>query len=208
MIVSTGARVAPEFYARRAQQVGVDLLGKRLVRVLDGQRLSGYIVEAEAYCDAKEPDLACHGDRANGGRPTQRTKVMFGPPGRAYVYFTYGMHWMFNIVTGEPGFANAVLIRALEPDEGLEIMAGFRAGRKRGDWTNGPAKLAQALAIDKSMNGANLCLPKSALWIENGLEVAPDQVERGPRIGLGNTPEPWLSMPWRYWIKNNDFVSR
>jgi DNA-3-methyladenine glycosylase len=206
--LSAGSRLPPEFFARRAQQVGADLLGKRLVRKFDGHRLSGFIVETEAYCDANEPDLACHGDRANRGRPTLRTAVMFGPAGRAYVYFTYGMHWMFNIVTGEPGVANAVLIRALEPDEGPEIMAGLRGGRKRGDWTNGPAKLAQALAIDKSVNGANLCLLDSVIWIENAPEVTADQVGRGPRIGLGNTPEPWLSMPWRYWIKDNQFVSR
>ncbi|UCG23659.1 MAG: DNA-3-methyladenine glycosylase [Chloroflexota bacterium] len=203
-----GTRLAPEFFARRAQEVGADLLGKLLVRMNDGQRLSGFIVETEAYCDADEPDLACHGDRANGGRPTERTAVMFGPAGCAYVYFTYGMHWMFNIVTGEPGVANAVLIRALEPDEGPEIMAGLRGGRKRSEWTNGPAKLAQALAIDKSMNGAYLCLPDSAIWLEKGREVTADQVERGPRIGLGNTPEPWLSMPWRYWIRDNPYVSK
>ena len=206
--MKTGARLPPEFFARRARQVGADLLGKRLVRLHDGRRLSGFIVETEAYCDADEPDLACHGDRANGGRPTQRTEVMFGPAGHAYVYFTYGMHWMFNIVTGEPGMANAVLIRALEPAEGQEVMAGLRGGRKSDKWTNGPAKLAQALAIDKSMNGASLCSEDSAIWVEEGLEVKTVQVERGPRIGLGSTPEPWLSMPWRYWIRDNRYVSR
>ena len=98
------------FYARAARQVAADLLGKRLVRLLNGQRLSGLIVETEAYCDGAERDLACHGDRANNGRPTTRSAVMFGPAGHAYVYFTYGMHWMFNIVTGEEGQANAVLV--------------------------------------------------------------------------------------------------
>ncbi len=205
---SATSRLPQEYFARRAQRVGADLLGKRLVRLHDGQRLSGFIVETEAYCDSQEPDLACHGDRANGGRPTQRTAVMFGPAGRAYVYFTYGMHWMFNVVTGEPGISNAVLIRALEPDEGPDIMAVLRGGRKRSEWTNGPAKLAQALAIDKTMNGADLCHPDSQIWVEDTLQVTMDQVERGPRVGLGNTPEPWLSMPWRFWIKGNEFVSR
>ncbi len=197
-----------QFFARSAQAVGVDLLGKRLVRSVEGQRVSGLIVEAEAYCDAEERDLACHGDRANNGRPTPRTAVMFGPAGYAYVYFTYGMHWMFNVVTGQDGQANAVLIRALEPDEGEPFMAERRAGRPRDEWTNGPAKLAQALAVDKSLNGVNLCRPGTPIWIEAGRTMDDAMIGRGPRIGLGKTPEPWLSMPWRYWIRNNRFVSR
>lgn len=198
----------PAFYAGRARQVAVQLLGKRLVRSFNGQRLSGIIVETEAYCDANEPDLACHGDRANGGRPTPRTEVMFGPAGFAYVYFTYGMHWMFNVVAGDTGVASAVLIRALEPGEGEEIMAANRGGRERKDWTNGPAKLAQALAIDKSFNGANLCRLDSLIWIENAQEIDSAQIDCGRRIGLGNTPEPWLSIPRRFWIEGNRFVSR
>jgi DNA-3-methyladenine glycosylase len=111
-------QLGQDFYARPARTVAVELLGKKLVRLVDGRRLAGIIVETEAYCDAADPDLACHGDRANKGRPTPRTQVMFGPAGFAYVYFTYGVHWMFNIVTGQDGYANAVLIRALEPVEG------------------------------------------------------------------------------------------
>jgi DNA-3-methyladenine glycosylase len=196
------------FYARSACTVAADLLGRRLVRQWDGQRLSGIIVETEAYCDSEERDLACHGDRANNGQPTPRTAVMFGPAGFAYVYFTYGMHWMFNVVTGEPGQANAVLIRALQPDEGGEVMQGFRNGRPRTEWTNGPAKLAQALAIDKSLNGTNLCHPNGVIWIETGCDVPSQNIGTGPRIGLGQTPEPWLSIPWRYWVKGNTFVSK
>jgi DNA-3-methyladenine glycosylase len=187
------------------------LLGKRLVRLVDGRRLSGIIVETEAYCDADEPDLACHGDRANNGRPTARTAVMFGPPGCAYVYFTYGMHWMFNIVTGQEGRAGAVLIRALEPVEGMEMMRANRNGRPQRELTNGPAKLAQALAIDKTLNGANLCAADGVIWVEAGAATAdaatPDQIQTGPRIGLGQTPEPWLSKPWRFWIRDNAYVS-
>lgn len=196
-----------EFYARSARQAAEDLLGKRLVRLLGGGRVSGIIVETEAYCDAEEPDLACHGDRANYGRPTARTRVMFGPAGFAYVYFTYGMHWMFNVVTGNEGEANAVLIRALEPDAGLGMM---RALRKRADneLTNGPAKLAQALAIDKSLNGVSLFDSGGTIWIEDGIRVAAEAVSTGPRIGMGQTPEPWFSMPWRYWIRDHPFVSR
>ncbi|MCB8982390.1 MAG: DNA-3-methyladenine glycosylase [Ardenticatenaceae bacterium] len=196
------------FYSRTAREVAQDLLGKQLVRLLDGRRLSGCIVETEAYCDTEEKDLACHGDRANNGRPTSRTAVMFGLAGHAYVYFTYGVHWMFNIVTGQEGQANAVLIRALEPLEGLEIMAQNRHGRSQAQLTSGPARLTQALAIDKSLNAANLCDPQGVIWIEDAPPIAAAQISAGPRIGLGKTPEPWLSMPWRYWITDNPFVSR
>ncbi|MCP4422867.1 MAG: DNA-3-methyladenine glycosylase [Chloroflexi bacterium] len=203
------------FFARPARPVAVELLGKRLVRTVDGRRLSGIIVETEAYCDAAEPDLACHGDRANGGQPTPRTAVMFGPAGFAYVYFTYGMHWMFNVVTGETGQANAVLIRALEPVEGEDLMAEHRNGRPHSELTNGPAKLAQALAIDKTLNGANLCASDGVMsdgltpiWIEDAPPLPSGAVAVGPRIGLGKTPEPWLSMPWRYWVRDNAFVSK
>jgi DNA-3-methyladenine glycosylase len=197
-----------EFYSRPARTVAQALLGQRLVRRLNGRCLSGIIVETEAYCDhPTERDLACHGDRANNGRPTPRSAVMFGPAGHAYVYFTYGMHWMFNVVTGQTGQANAVLIRALEPVEGIEIMVARRK-RPLAELTNGPAKLAQALAIDKSLNGANLCTPDSVIWIEADRVVPPDVMAQGPRIGLGQTPEPWYSMPWRYWVEGNTFVSK
>jgi len=189
------------------------------VRVIDGERshdnpasspkvLSGLIVETEAYCDGEARDMARHGDRANSGPPTPRTQIMFGPAGHAYVYFTYGMHWMFNVVTGQTGQANAVLIRALQPVEGVERMQQQRRGRPYHELTNGPAKLAQALAIDQFYNGANLCDPEGVIWIETAPAVDPALIKSGPRIGLGQTPEPWLSMPWRYWIKENSFVSR
>jgi DNA-3-methyladenine glycosylase len=184
------------------------LLGKKVVRLFDGQRVAGRIVETEAYCDGDQPDLACHGDRANQGRPTPRTAIMFGPAGHAYVYFTYGMHWMFNIVTGQTGQANAVLIRALEPAEGENLMAQNRPGRPRSQWTNGPARLAQALAIDKTLLGANLFDPDGVIWLEDAPAVSPNAIATGPRIGLGNTPEPWLSIPWRFWLQGNPFVSK
>jgi DNA-3-methyladenine glycosylase len=194
------------FYARPARIVARELLGKRLVRLLDGERLSGIIVETEAYCDGDAPDLACHAT-ANKGRPTARTQVMFGPAGHVYVYFTYGMHWMFNVVTGVEGVANAVLIRALEPVEGEWLMAQHRQ-RPRAEWTNGPAKLTQALSIDHAVHGANLFEPGGVIRIEDGVSVPAATIGVGPRIGLGKTPEPWLSMPWRFWIEGNPFVSR
>jgi DNA-3-methyladenine glycosylase len=114
---------------------------------------------------------------------------------------------MFNIVTGQDGYANAVLVRAVEPVEGEEIMSQNRSHRPRSQLTNGPAKLAQALEIDRSLNGANLFRPGGVIWIEDTHPVAQGAIGVGPRVGLGKTPEPWLSMPWRYWIKGNAFVS-
>jgi DNA-3-methyladenine glycosylase len=201
-------RLPESFFARGARVVAQDLLGKRLVRQLNSRYLSGIVVETEAYCDADEPDMACHGDRANKGRPTARTAVMFGPAGHAYVYFTYGVHWMFNVVTGQQGEANAVLLRALEPVAGVDEMRVNRNGRSQVELTNGPAKLAQALAIDKSLNGANLCAADGVIWFEDGPVIASDRICTGPRIGLGKTPEPWFSMPWRYWLADNPYVSK
>ena len=202
------SRLPQSFYAQSARTVAQALLGKKLVRRLNGRLLSGIIVETEAYCDGQERDLACHGERVNDAQPTPRTAVMFGPAGFAYVYFTYGIHWLFNVVTGQEGQPNAVLVRALQPVDGTEQMIELRGERPLTQLTNGPAKLTQALAIDKSHNGANLCRPDGVLWIEDALAVPPSQIAVGPRIGLGKTPEPWHSIPWRYWLVDNPFVSK
>jgi len=202
------SRLGLPFYSRPARVVAADLLGKLLVRQLDGKRLSGMIVEAEAYCDSQQPDLACQGDKAKGRLPTDRTRVMFGPPGHAYVYLTYGMHWMLNIVTGAEGMANAVLIRAIEPVDGVTIMTMNRSPIRGVNLTNGPAKLTQALGISRSDNGSNLVADGGVLWCEPGPETSPELIRTGPRIGLGATPEPWLSAPWRFWLDGNRFVSR
>lgn len=206
--MASDRQISRSFYARSARSVAGELLGKVLVRKQVGQDLRGLIVETEAYCDSEERDLACHGDKANNGRPTNRTEVMFGPPGHAYVYFTYGMHWMFNIVTGMDGDANAVLIRALEPLQGTSKMAQNRGNMPYQQLTNGPAKLAQALAINKRFNGTDLCDANSDIWIEDPDQPRDIAVSTGPRIGLGKTPQPWLSVPWRFWINDNPFVSR
>ena len=198
-------RLSHSFYARGAGIVSRELLGKRLVRLQNGRCLSGIIVETEAYCDSVEPDLACHAARANNGKPTERTAVIFGPAGFAYVYFIYGMYWMFNVVTGQAGQANVVLVRALEPVEGVDEMKVNRNGRSA--LTNGPGKLAQALQIDKTLSGANLCDPNGVLWIEDAPTIPKTAIQTGPRIGLGKTPEPWYSVPWRYWIRDNKHVS-
>jgi DNA-3-methyladenine glycosylase len=180
------------FYNRPAVEVARDLLGMHLVRMLDGVRISGTIIETEAY--AGEYDLACHA-RA---RLTKRTAVMYGPPGRAYVYFTYGMHWLLNAVCLPEDDPAAVLIRAIEPEEGLDVIAARRNGQPPARWTDGPGKICQALGIDGSLNGANLSNPSRGLWIEMGTTIPDEQVRSGPRVGLGNTPEPWKSVPWRF----------
>lgn len=200
-------RLTPDFFSNNARIVAQNLLGKRLVRNLDGVLVGGTITETEAYCDFHEPDLACHASR-NKGRPTSRTEIMFGPAGYAYVYLNYGIHSLFNIVTGQPGTASAVLIRALEPHLGETQMAQNRKGRPRLEWTNGPGKLGQALGIDQSINKQNLCRADSVIWVEDAPTLALEMCASGPRVGLGKTPEPWFSMPWRYWIKNNQYVSR
>jgi len=180
------------FYARHAVSVARDLLGRRLLRRLNGQRVSGYIIECEAYYG--EEDLACH---ARAGR-TPRTPVMYGPPGRAYVYFTYGMHWLLNCVTGAEGFAAAVLLRAIWPQEGVEEIAARRPGVARARWCDGPAKLCRALQIDGQQNGASLLSAGGELWIEHGLPLPDEWVQTSPRIGIQSTPEPWRSIPWRF----------
>ena len=180
------------FYDRPVLEVARDLLGARLVRSLDGQRLAGIIVETEAY--RGEEDLACH---ARAGR-TPRTEVMYGPPGYAYVYFTYGMHWLLNCVTGQEGFPAAVLIRAILPCAGIDVIAARRAGQPRRLWCNGPARLTRALAIDGGFNAVNLCDPDGVLWIETGKSIPDDQVRTTPRVGINRVPEPWRGIPWRF----------
>lgn len=179
-----------EFYARPTLTVARALLGMRLVRLQDGVQLSGIITESEAYIG--QEDLGCH---AHSGK-SLRNAVMFGPPGHAYVYFTYGMHWMLNAVTERQDFPAAVLLRAIQPLEGIEIISARRQGRD----TFGPAKLTQALGIDGTLNGIDLCSPASGLWIEPGLPVPESTIITGPRVGLYTVPEPWKSIPWRFRI--------
>lgn len=184
-----------DFYLPPAPEVARNLLGKVLVREIGGQRISGRIIETEAYDG--EADQACH---ARSGK-TRRNAVMYGPPGRAYVYFTYGMHWCLNAVTGAEGSPAAVLIRAVQPLQGLEIVAGNRPGVDEKDWTNGPAKLCRAFEIDRALYGAVMCSDKSPLRIEPGDSPLDEQVIVSPRVGIPYAPEPWLSMPWRFRIK-------
>lgn len=187
-------RVQRSFFARPTLLVARELLGQRLVRLERGRRLSGLIVETEAYIG--EADLGCH---ARAGR-TARTEVMYGPPGCAYVYFTYGRHWMLNVVTEAEGFPAAVLIRALSPVEGLATMRRRRR-RPLPELTDGPAKLCQALGIDRRFNGHDLCAPGALLFLERGPGRGRAQIAAGPRVGLNSVPEPWKSAPWNFRLK-------
>jgi DNA-3-methyladenine glycosylase len=189
--------LSPDFYARPTLTVARELLGARLVRILDGERLSGLITETEAYIG--ETDLGCH---AKAGR-TPRTQVMYGPPGRAYVYFTYGMHWLLNAVTEPEGFPAAVLIRAIEVEEGLGVVESRHGKAKKADWTNGPAKLTLAFGIDSQQNNIDLTTTASGLWIEPGVVISDANVTIGPRVGLYSVPEPWKSIPWRFLVRRN-----
>ena len=193
--------IARDFYNRPALEVARDLLGCRLVRQQSTgrARLAGVIMETEAY--QGEEDLGCH---ASAGK-TLRTSVMYGPPGHAYVYFTYGMHWLLNAVTDREGTPSAVLIRAIHPVEGAALMADNRPYHafQRG-WTDGPAKLTQALGINGNYNGVDLCDPASGLWIEPGEPIHAGVVEQTARVGLNAVPEPWQSIPWRFVVREGD----
>ncbi len=188
------------FFNRPTLTVARDLLGKTLVRRRHGTELRGKIVEVEAYIG--QTDTACH---CSKGR-TPRTEVMFGAAGRAYVYFVYGMHYMLNIVTEASGFPAAILIRAVEPLAGQQEMAALR-GNSAQNLTNGPARLCQAMAIDKRFNGWNLTVGDT-LWVADAPAVPDTAVARGRRIGIGYATPADQNAPWRLWLKNNPFVSR
>lgn len=183
------------FYRRPVQIVARELLGKRLIRQIGNKRAAGFILEAEAYDG--EQDQACH---ARSGK-TRRNAMMYGEAGRTYVYFTYGMHWMLNCVSGEDGYPAAVLIRAILPVEGLDIMSRNRAGIKKSLWCDGPAKLTKALEITGELNGVDLCDPGSPLFIEEGIDILDNDIQISARIGIQSTPEPWLNMPWRFFTE-------
>ncbi|QNU68739.1 DNA-3-methyladenine glycosylase [Ruminiclostridium herbifermentans] len=195
-----------EFYNRDALLVAKELLGKVLVHELFGQKISAKIVETEAYMGII--DKAAH---SYGGRRTQRVEVMYGGPGFSYVYFIYGMHYCFNVVTREEGTPQAVLIRAVEPIEGLEIIAKNRFGKEYSqlsksnlrNLTNGPGKLCQALAIDRSLNGEDLCGKK--LYVQEG-ESDKISIVSAKRVGIDYAEEA-KDYPWRFYIKDNIYVS-
>ena len=186
-----------DFYARDTEIVSRELLGAILECQTDDGIASGIIVETEAYVG--EHDAACH---AAVGR-TRRTEPLYGPPGNAYVYFIYGMHWCINAVTRAEGFPSAVLIRALDPLTGIPLMRRRRPkARSDRDLTNGPGKLCGALGIDRRMNG--LPLQRYPVVIRAGQAVEEDDVAITPRIGVSHAAD-W---PLRFLVRDNPFVSR
>ncbi len=199
-------RLTREFYNRDTRTVARELLGKVLVRRTEEGVLSAKIVETEAYMGVS--DRAAH---SYGGRRTKRVEVMYGPPGFSYVFFIYGMCDCFNAVTREEGVPEAVLIRAGEPVEGLERMAFNRFRKPYGalkkseirGLTNGPGKLCQALQIDRSLNGEDLC--GDTLYILNG-EGEKFEIVSARRVGVDYAGEA-RDYPWRFYIGDNPCVS-
>ena len=181
-----------QFFDRSVHEVARELIGCRLAI----GPTAGIIVETEAY-EASDP--ACH---AYVGR-TARNEVLFGPPGHAYVYLSYGIHSLLNFVTEPEGTASAVLIRALEPTEGIALMRERRGQERIETLCSGPGKLAEALGIDLSLNGADLFQPPFELSEPAG-EWGTVDVVTGPRIGITKAAE----LPWRYCVSGSRFVSR
>lgn len=198
----TPTPLPPSFYNRDTLDVARDLLGCLLVRRLNGQLMAGRIVETEAYRGAE--DSACHAHR----RKTPRTEAMFGPPGHAYIYLVYGMHWLLNVVTQPAGNPCAVLIRAVEPVIGEPTMRHARSVPGR-NLSNGPGKLTRALCIDKALYGHNMTQASDladGLWIASG--QPPSAIASGPRVGIDYAQPADRDAPWRLWIAHNPWVSK
>ncbi len=185
------------FYLRSTPQIAKDLLGKYIVRRWKRKKLVGKIVETEAYC---EGDPASHSYRGK----TRRNEVMFWEGGRLYVYFTYGMHFCANVVTREGGVGEAVLIRAVEPIEGIEVMMKnrFQVSSSKlqvvSNLTNGPAKFCEAFRIARKENGTDLT--ENEIYIANGEKISANKIGRSPRIGIRNGRE----KRWRFFVKGNE----
>lgn len=182
------------FYARPdVTRVSRDLLGKRLCSLIGGYFTSGIITETEAYCG--RGDKACH---ANNGKRTPRTEVMFGEPGHAYIYLCYGIHHLFNVVTNRKGLADAVLVRAVYPEIGVDLMQKRRGGTSFRNLASGPGKFTQALGITKDLNKTSLF--SKPLWIEDtSFKISPSSIIHSKRIGIDYAEEDALR-PWRYSI--------
>ncbi len=201
-----GTRLPRSFFARPADELAPRLLGCRLMRRLDdGTLLGGVIVETEAYLGPE--DKAAH---SFGGRRTPRTEPMYMLPGTSYVYFTYGMHHCMNVSAKAVDVPHAVLLRALEPTDGLDRMAVLR-GRPAGpvlakELCSGPAKLCQALAIDRSLTAVDTC-ESDVLWFERGRKLSDASVGRSARVGIGYAGE-WVEKPLRWFVLGNSCVSR
>jgi DNA-3-methyladenine glycosylase len=204
------SKLPREFYIREdTLQIARDLLGKLMI-VPDerGARVAGMIVETEAYLGAE--DKAAH---SFGNRRTNRTETMFASGGTVYIFFIYGMYFQFNVVVGAVDTPHAILIRAVEPIENIEMMRARRRAKSKNaalkmpdqNLTSGPGKLCIAFGIDKSFNNESLL--GGRVWIEDGKVFSADKIKCGKRVGIAYAEE-FAEKPWRFWIKNNEFVSR
>jgi DNA-3-methyladenine glycosylase len=188
-------RLPRSFFEDYTPSVAKRLLGQLLVRRIGKQLLSGRLVEVEAYRGQDDP--ASHAFRGE----TPRNRVMFGEAGKAYVFFTYGFHHCLNVKTEKEGFAGAVLIRALEPLEGIELMKKNRGKEEVRELANGPGKLTQALKIDRRLNGEDL-VRSERLFLAKGKDT-PREIMNSSRVGIDRG----LEFKWRYFIGGNQFVS-
>jgi len=190
------------FYGRDdVVQISQELIGKRLCTVIDGIKTAGIIVETEAYNGRN--DAACH---AYPDVRTKRTETMYGPPGHAYIYLCYGIHHLFNIVTNQEGFADAVLIRAIEPEEGTQTMLHRRNKEAlKSVVTNGPGKLSQALGITTDWDKTDLQSDK--IWIEEGREIDDIGIASSRRVGVDYAGED-AKLPWRFTLKRSKWISK
>lgn len=197
-------RLTRKFYERDVVAVARALLGQRLVRIVDGERVSGIIVETEAYLGL--PDKAAHTFK---GRRTQRNASMFGPGGTAYVYFTYGMHYCMNVVAQQQDQPVAALIRAIEPDEGIEQMRARRVKATRDTLLgSGPARLTQALAINRDQDGDDLCSSDEMCIEQMRKRTLPDtKIVTTTRVGVAYAQE-WAQKPLRFYVAGNAHVSK
>jgi DNA-3-methyladenine glycosylase len=194
-------KISESFYQKsNVIQVATQLLGKQLFTKIGGRVSGGIIVETEAY---SWKERGCH---AYDNRKTKRNEVMFLAGGYAYVYLCYGIHNLFNVVTNQDGVADAVLIRALEPTTGLEIMQKRTAVKSLRRITSGPGKLSKALGIDRSLNGKYLL--DDEVWLEdNGVKIRKDKIVASARIGIDYAGED-AKLPWRFHVKDNPWVSK
>lgn len=190
------------YHQEDVNQLAKQLLGKHLYTSIEGELTGGIIVETEAYNGIT--DKASH---AYGGRFTDRTKVMYESGGLSYVYLCYGIHHLFNVVTGVEGTPQAVLIRGLEPIEGLDIMLHRRnMPALKPNLTAGPGALAKALGIDRALNAKDLM--GEEIWIADaGLSYTREEIVASPRVGVDYAGDHAL-LPWRYYVKGNRFVSK
>ncbi|HNW83560.1 MAG TPA: DNA-3-methyladenine glycosylase [bacterium] len=195
-------RLDIKFYEQSALSVAKELLGKHLVRKIGRHRIITKIVETEAYCGPE--DKACH---AFDNRRTSRTETMFMPGGHAYIYLIYGLNHCLNIVTEKSDVPHAVLIRAVEPVEGLDLIKKNRPLIKNiYDFTNGPGKLTKALNIDMNLNGYDI-IKGTELYIENNPEISEISIVKTKRVNIDYAGE-FKDKPWRFYIKDNPFVSK